>query len=1113
MHTSLPSYTIFKKASVLLATGVFVGSIFLIYTYIIQANKLVLFFLFALGQCFIVQFIGLHIARKKRKLFVASALNLLSFTLAILVGAACFKEILLPLILTLAILPLLMSATNQLSRLPAALFFSFFAAAMVLLIDLTSPWSHIRVAVSHEIITHYYLPPLFLYGFYLIFTTSIHHKRGKHHHRQKMNLATQYALVFSTISAIVISLVSGVLISQIRQSQTNQVGRTYQTIAENFAKLAGSHLEQQMQKLQMITEQVPTFKESLLRANQHYSGDKAEVQHILQEKNLLWEGPAADNTFIMSYLNNMASKALSRFRGHNSFHNDIILVDGYGGLVASLGQKPTNFYFFDNPWYTVSWNGGLGDIFIGDLVIDDRTQVPKIRLAVDVIDHTTNKVIGILSSMYLLRTLIEDINHFKPEDVDHISLFDQQGNIISSTNKQLAQTKNWHFIPFLTNEIHEPKQDSIGWSLGEDHLGRPALIGYSSLSTAYNVLSDPLKRLGWYIVVSGSQNKAMAGVTQSTKLALLVGLFSMSLGVLGAIGAARVITRPIDNLIRTAKSMSHGDLDKRAEPAGPQELVDLSEGFNKLTSQLHSVINNLKIQTEQLTKAKKDAETATRLKGEFLAKMSHEIRTPLNAILGFAEILESTIADPVQKQNAQIIKTSGSDLLHLINDILDLSKIEAGRLEIIPSETDIRQMFMQLKRIFAISAEEKNISLDFSVEEPFPEMLLLDIARLKQVLFNLLGNAVKFTEHGTVQCRARVEQSDDSGLYILTIIVKDTGVGIDHKDLNSIFGSFQQHSKNAGDQIEGTGLGLTISKNLIELMGGTISVQSMPGSGSKFTLLLPNIQKAEENNTSGLPPKTQSDPHTPFFSPASILIVDDLKVNRQLLLEKLKDFPFEISECASGKEAVSLFPGHEFDLILLDIRMPEMDGYETLHSIRKSTKRKTTPVIAITASGMKTDIEKIIREGFDDYLIRPFDQTALYTVLERYLPGSESLSVSPIEEKSTTLEAGGRSPANWRCPPRAAEILQTSLHDQWLEVRKKQNIPEIKSFADNVRDIGSHCTIEILIEYGRQLKRFADSFDIDNIEKHLARYPSIVDAMIPDSSIQPDIDFSNEDNS
>lgn len=1044
----------------------------------------------------ILQFIALRRTKSEHLIPQANWFMISALLLCILVITILVHNSLLICVYLLAAAPLGVAVTGQLKQLPSVIFLTFVASATTILVDLAlqpAPW---RLMIDGPIRMWVHAGAGFL--FYLAclgLMTCLNYRYRDRKKRLKINVATQYALVFTGITAMAIILVTGVMIHQIRNAQIDQVGKSFQTIAENFAKLVGSHLEQQTQKLQLLTQQVPIFKEGLTLANIRYDNRSAAQQQLI-EKNRLWDGPQQNDKFVMSYLNNTIIKALSRFRGHNSFHSDLVLVDGYGGLVASLGKKPKRFYFYDQQWWKISWNEGLGNIFIGDLKMDERTMIPKLRIAVDIVDHSTNEVIGMLSSIYLLRTLLEDMQRFKPDTVDQISLTDAQGRVIGSTNAELTNRKVWSQL----GKLSAPKSSSdSGWTLGRDHLDKAALIGFSTLSTAYNVISDPLYRLGWHIVVSGTRSNALIGVTQSTKLAILVGLVAMALGVLGAIAAASVITRPIENLTATASAMSDGDLNKRAELTGPEELVALSAGFNRLTDRLHNVIRNLKTQAKQLAKAKRGAEAATQLKGEFLANMSHEIRTPLNAILGFADILESSIEDEKQKRHAQTIKASGADLLHLINDILDLSKIEAGRMEIQTSPVNLRVIFSDLQRIFSISAEEKKIDIEMTVAPEFPEYVMLDRVRLRQVLFNLIGNAVKFTDQGRVQCVAKGGPAQEEDAWDLMIEVCDTGIGINPKAYSKIFETFKQHQGESGATLEGTGLGLAISKSLIEMMGGRIEVYAQPGKGSVFSIHIPLVSTAEDVVFPMTDMVDVPRDRKVIFEPAIILIADDLEVNRHLIVETLKSYPLTIDQAEHGQAAVDLAVKKSFDLILMDLRMPGVDGYSALKMIRRHLNSTAPCVIATTAAGMKEDIAKIQRAGFNDYLIRPFDKKALVQLLMRHLPHEYKTKQVALKKPTPLMTAAALTAQQpWTCPPEAEDLLFKTLKHRWEQVSQKQSIPEIVSFANDVRSAGDEYNIALLSRYGKELAVYAEGFDIHNVEKLLHIYDAILSCRAQD---------------
>lgn len=498
-------------------------------------------------------------------------------------------------------------------------------------------------------------------------------------------------------------------------------------------------------------------------------------------------------------------------------------------------------------------------------------------------------------------------------------------------------------------------------------------------------------------------------------------------------------------------------------------------------------------QKEQAEREKEAAEAANKAKSEFLAKMSHEIRTPLNAILGFAEILEASLEDQQRKSYAQIIKTGGNNLLRLINDILDLSKIEAGKMEIIPAEVDIRMLLQQMTEVFSVIVQQKDIEMRTLVEPNVPRCLLLDIVRVRQILFNLIGNAVKFTAQGSVEIRISATECSFPEKVDLSIRIIDTGIGIAPEASRIIFESFNQQHSSSGPIVEGTGLGLIISKNLAEAMGGEICLKSQPGQGSVFTVHIPGVMSVPVSDAGNNKNYLENRVRHFSFRPSTVLIADDLEINRKLLKAAFVDSPVRIIEAQDGCMAVTLAAEHTPEIILMDIRMPGMNGHEAYREIRKNPALRTTSIIALTASGMKEDIELIHRTGFDDYLIRPFNIIDLKEKISKYLGGElkpekdhERLSGNaPILPGPSYLD-------DWICPAELADHLAEIKTNQWRKIRRNQRLSDIRAFSENIQRIGIDNALEVLAEYGRILTVFADSLDIDNIQKTLDDFPKVL---------------------
>jgi signal transduction histidine kinase/DNA-binding NarL/FixJ family response regulator len=386
----------------------------------------------------------------------------------------------------------------------------------------------------------------------------------------------------------------------------------------------------------------------------------------------------------------------------------------------------------------------------------------------------------------------------------------------------------------------------------------------------------------------------------------------------------------------------------------------------------------------EIIQARKEAEQASIAKSEFLANMSHEIRTPMNAILGFSEILFNNTHDTKSKNYLSGILSSGKTLLYLINDILDLSKIEAGQMEIITEPACVKEIFCELEKMFLTKLEEKQLGFKMTIADNLPDILLIDDVRLRQVLFNLMGNAIKFTHSGHIELSASARPTmDNPDMVDVEISVKDTGIGIPDTFQKKIFEAFVQVETDNTKQYGGTGLGLAITNRLVEMMNGTIRVQSKVNEGSAFTVTLYKVQP-----TDNLPERKnvfEWIDKIVDFEPAKILVVDDVDFNRELVSSYLTVFDLTVLEAKSAKEGITIANVHKPDLILMDLRMPNMNGYEATRKLRKQSLTKNIPCIAFTASSMKHD-EEAIRELFDDYLLKPLTRNELIDCLLHFLP-------------------------------------------------------------------------------------------------------------------------------
>jgi PAS domain S-box-containing protein len=407
---------------------------------------------------------------------------------------------------------------------------------------------------------------------------------------------------------------------------------------------------------------------------------------------------------------------------------------------------------------------------------------------------------------------------------------------------------------------------------------------------------------------------------------------------------------------------------------------------------------------KELIAARQSAEHAKMLQEQFLANMSHEIRTPMNGIQGMTNLLLETVLDGQQKKYATIVKRSVNNLLVIINDILDFSKIQAGKLNIENIGFDIREVLQSLDAMFAHRLKKKQLELLFQIDPAVPNFLSGDPYRLNQILVNLVGNAIKFTETGRITIAVQVMQQKGQE-WVVRFSIKDTGIGIPADKIDSVFESFAQAGSDVSRKYGGTGLGLTISKQLVELQKGSIWVESKLGEGSEFCFEIP-YQEAAAETVSGLMRIHDMD-FSQLLQGKKVLIAEDNYVNQVLIEHVLQNVGVITTIVSNGKEAIAqLKVKNDFDLILMDLQMPIMDGYKTTAFIRKQLEINT-PIIAMTATAMKGELEKCLEVGMTDYMSKPFEFVDLYKKLCQVL----QIKVVSDERKEDTL-IGGYSVAN-----------------------------------------------------------------------------------------------------
>ncbi|HET9825165.1 MAG TPA: ATP-binding protein, partial [Chitinophagaceae bacterium] len=466
-----------------------------------------------------------------------------------------------------------------------------------------------------------------------------------------------------------------------------------------------------------------------------------------------------------------------------------------------------------------------------------------------------------------------------------------------------------------------------------------------------------------------------------------------------------------------------------------------------------------------LDKSEKRLKEASKTQEQFVANISHEIRTPMNAILGFAGLLQKTNVDKNQHEYVRSIRSSAENLLTIINDILDLSRIESGMMHIETLPFNVRELVDSLVTMMTVKAKSRGLYLRTELHEPIPELLKGDAVRLTQILLNLISNALKFTHVGGVMVKLDLlERNAENCLVRFT--VSDTGIGIDSEKQKTIFNRFQQAQPETTRRYGGTGLGLAIVKQLVEIQNGTISVVSEPGNGSIFTVILPYQIAGKEEKAVAAPVLVAE----PLIQRIKLLVAEDNPMNRKLVQHLLEQWQLDFDIVTNGAEAVEVLrqKGEEYAMILMDIQMPEMDGYTATEKIRFDLQLNV-PIIAMTAHALAGEKEKCIGAGMDDYISKPIDEQQLYKLIHKYAQALSDNEVTVIDMEYLRSLSKGDKEFEKNMMKTFTEQIPRELDDLKKAIGAR-NFKKIGSIAHNMKSTISFLGIHQLTPLLEQIE-------------------------------------------